>query len=121
MQGQYSFLRISIEWIVEELNMYETISDFINEWNREAMLTQKVFDDLTDNSLSQKVYLEGRTLGRIIWHLTTNIPEYLANFGLKIDSFENGESVPTSAKEIAETFKNISSYAAEVIEQQIEC
>lgn len=31
-------------------------SDFINEWNREAMLTQKVFDDLTANSLSQKVF-----------------------------------------------------------------
>ena len=85
--------------------MYVTILDFIKEWNWESTLTQKVLDGLTDNSLNQKVYPEGRTLGRIAWHLTTSIPEYLADFGLKIDSFENGESVPTSAKEIAETFK----------------
>lgn len=45
--------------------MYVTIADFIKEWNREAMLTQKVLDGLTDDSLKQQVYPEGRTLGRI--------------------------------------------------------
>lgn len=98
--------------------MYVTISDFIKEWNREALLTQKVLDGLTDESLQQQVYLEGRTLGRIAWHFTTNIPDYLAHFGLKIDGVENAESVPTSAEEIAETFKNISCSAAKVIEEQ---
>ncbi|MEJ1517220.1 DinB family protein [Bacillus cereus] len=98
--------------------MYVTISDFIKEWNREAMLTQKVLDGLTDESLKQQVYPEGRTLGRIVWHLTTNIPDYLAHFGLKIDRVENAESVPTSSKEIAETFKNLSLDAAKAIEEQ---
>lgn len=98
--------------------MYVTISDFIKEWNREAMLTQNVLDGLTDESLKQQVYLEGRTLGRIAWHLTTNIPDYLAHFGLNIDGVENAESVPTSAKEIAETFKEVSSNAAQIMEQQ---
>ncbi|MBY0122835.1 DinB family protein [Bacillus sp. S/N-304-OC-R1] len=98
--------------------MYVTVLDFIREWNWETTLTQKVLDGLTDNSLNQKVYPEGRTLGRIAWHLTTNIPEYLAEFGLKIDVVKNTEDVPTSAKEIAETFKNISSKAAQIIEQQ---
>ncbi|MDA1675007.1 DinB family protein [Bacillus cereus group sp. TH152-1LC] len=98
--------------------MYVTISDFIKEWNREAMLTQKVLDGLTDESLKQQVYPEGRTLGRIIWHLTTNIPDYLAHFGLKIDRVENAESVPNSAKEIAETFKNLSLDATKAIEEQ---
>ena len=98
--------------------MYVTIADFIREWNWEATLTQKVLEGLTDDSLKQKVYPEGRTLGRIVWHFTTNIPEYLAHFGLKVDEVENVENVPTSAKEIAETFKNISSYAIKAIEQQ---
>lgn len=98
--------------------MYVTISDFIKEWNREAMLTQKVLDGLTDESLKQQVYSEGRTLGRIAWHFTTNIPDYLAHFGLKIDGVKNAESVPTSAKEIAETFKNISLDAAKAIEEE---
>ncbi len=98
--------------------MYVTISDFIKEWNREAMLTQNVLDGLTDESLKQQVYPEGRTLGRIAWHLTTNIPDYLAHFGLNIDGVGNAESVPTSAKEIAKTFKEVSSHAAQIMEQQ---
>ncbi len=32
---------------------------------REAMLTQSVLNSLTDESLKQQVYPEGRTLGRI--------------------------------------------------------
>jgi len=98
--------------------MYVTISDFIKEWNREAMLTQNVLDGLTDESLKQQVYPEGRTLGRIAWHLTTNIPDYLTHFGLNIDGVKNAENVPTSAKEIAKNFKEVSSRVAQVIEKQ---
>lgn len=98
--------------------MYVTIADFIKEWNREAMLTQNVLDGLTDDSLKQQVYPGGRNLGRIAWHVTTNIPDYLAHFGLNIDGVENAESVPTSAKKIAETFKEKSSHASQIIEQQ---
>ncbi|MFJ9385606.1 DinB family protein [Peribacillus sp. NPDC101481] len=98
--------------------MYCTISDFIKEWNKEAILTQNVLDSLTDDSLEQQVYPEGRTLGRIAWHFTTNIPDYLAHFGLKMDRIESSENVPSSAQEIAITFKNVSSHAAKIIEQQ---
>ena len=85
--------------------MYVTIADFIREWNWEATLTQKVLDGLTDDSLHQKVYPEGRTLGRIVWHFTTNIPDYLAHFGLTIEEVENVKEVPASAKEIVEILK----------------
>ncbi|MFB5281704.1 DinB family protein [Peribacillus sp. Hz7] len=98
--------------------MYVTISDFIKEWNREAMLTQKVLDGLTDDSLKQKVYSEGRTLGRIAWHFTTNITDYLTNFGLDMKKVDNAQNVPSSAKEIAETFKKVSAEASQTIEQQ---
>ncbi|MGP4041053.1 DinB family protein [Gracilibacillus sp. D59] len=98
--------------------MYVTIVDFIKEWEREAMLTQKVLEGLTDESLKQQVYPEGRTLGRIAWHFTITIPDYLADFGLEIDKIENAESVPNSANEIVETFQSVSAYASQVIEQQ---
>ncbi len=42
----------------------------------------------------------------------------MADFGLNMDGVENAESVPTSADEIAETFKKVSSNAAQMIEQQ---
>lgn len=98
--------------------MYVTIADFIREWNWEASLTQKVLDGLTDESLDQQVYPEGRTLGRIVWHFTTNIPEYLAHFGLQVEGADFSENVPTSAQEIAEAFRNIAAYTAKAIEQQ---
>lgn len=68
---------INEKLILEVLYMYVTNADFIREWNKEAILTQNVLDGLTDDSLKQQVYPEGRTLGRIAWHLTTSIPEYL--------------------------------------------
>ncbi|MFD9628945.1 DinB family protein [Peribacillus muralis] len=98
--------------------MYRAISDFIKEWNKEALLTQNVLDTLTDDALKQQVYDKGRTLGRIAWHVITNIPDYLTHFGLMMDRRENEESVPASAQEIAAAFKNISSHAARIIEQQ---
>ncbi|MBG9447267.1 DinB family protein [Cytobacillus firmus] len=98
--------------------MYVTVSDFIKEWNREAMLTQKVLDGLTDDSLKQQVYPEGRTLGRIAWHFTMNIPDYLSHFRVKMQRAENEENVPSSAEVIAETFKKLSEEAALAIEQQ---
>ncbi|WP_430787480.1 DinB family protein [Virgibacillus flavescens] len=98
--------------------MYVTVSDFIKEWNKESLLTQNVLEGLTDESLKQQVYPGGRTLGRIVWHFTTNIPEYLAHFGLKVDAVEHTDNVPNSAKEIAEAFKGISTYATQVIEEQ---
>lgn len=98
--------------------MYTTVSDFIKEWNKEATLTQKVLEGLTDESLKQQVYSEGRTLGRIVWHFTTNIPDYLNLFGIKMDKVENSENVPTSAKEIVEIFNKVSTEAAKTIEEQ---
>jgi uncharacterized damage-inducible protein DinB len=97
--------------------MYITISDFITEWKNEAVLTQKVLDSLTDESLQQQVYPEGRTLGRIAWHFVTNIPDYLTEFGLVIDQIQHSDEVP-SAKKIAETFKNISSDVVKAVEEQ---
>jgi len=98
--------------------MFVTITDFVREWNWEATLTQKVLDGLSDESLKQQVYPEGRTLGRIAWHFTTNIPEYLAHFGLKVETLYDSQTVPSSAQEIADAFRQISSTAIEVITQQ---
>lgn len=89
--------------------MYVTIADFIREWKWEAELTQKILEGLTDNSLQQKVSPEGRPLGR---------PEYLAQFGQKINELDNAKNIPAAAKEITDTFKLLSSTAIKVIEEQ---
>lgn len=98
--------------------MYVTVEDFLKEWERESMLTQKVLEGLTDESLNQKVYPEGRTLGSLAWHITTTIPEYLGHFGVDVGKKENAEQVPQSAREIADTFKRVSAAASKAIQQQ---
>lgn len=98
--------------------MYITIAEFIEEWSQETVLTQKVLDALTDASLQQQVIPEGRTLGRIAWHIVTVIPEFFARFGLIMEKVKEAATVPSSAKEIAESFRKISADAAETVKQQ---
>jgi uncharacterized damage-inducible protein DinB len=49
--------------------MYRKIQDFQGAWTYESEATQKLLDALSDESLSQRVDPEGRTLGRIAWHI----------------------------------------------------
>ncbi|GIP29077.1 hypothetical protein J23TS9_42070 [Paenibacillus sp. J23TS9] len=97
--------------------MYCTVEDFIAEWKNEAALTQNILDGLTDESLSQQVYPEGRTLGRIAWHFVTNIPDYLSEFGLTVAKVPNLNEVP-SAKVIADTFRTVSIEVEKALHEQ---
>lgn len=98
--------------------MYTAISQFIDEWNQEAASTQKVLDALTDQSLQQKISPEDRTLGSIAWHIVASTPGMLMEFGVTVKGVENELSVPTSAREIAETFRSVSAETSESIRQQ---
>ena len=53
--------------------MYRTIDDFKKEWAYESEMTAKIFSRLTDQSLSQRVTLEGRTLGFLAWHIVVSL------------------------------------------------
>jgi len=97
--------------------MYVTVTDLITEWKNEAVLTQKVLDECTDKALSQQVYPGGRTLGRIAWHFVANIPDYLTEFGVSVEKVSNPNEVP-SAKEIAQTFTELSSQVVNALQEQ---
>ncbi|MEH7483096.1 DinB family protein [Neobacillus drentensis] len=98
--------------------MYTSITEFIEDWNQEAASTQKVLDVLTDESLQQAVSPEDRTLGRISWHVVTSTPEMLNEFGVKVENVENSNTVPSTAKEIAETFRKVSADTMDAVKQQ---
>lgn len=85
--------------------MYTSISKFIKDWNYERDSTLKMFGNLTDESLNQKVTPDGRSLGFIAWHLTQTIPEMMGNTGLKVDGPSAESDVPKSAKEIKDAFE----------------
>jgi uncharacterized damage-inducible protein DinB len=103
---------------MEECLMYNSINDFIEDWNHEAASMQKVLDVLTDASLKQAVSTEDRTLGRIAWHVVTSTPEMLNEFGITVETVENSGSVPASAKQIADTFRKASADTVDAVKQQ---
>jgi uncharacterized damage-inducible protein DinB len=99
-------------------NMYTSITEFIEEWNHEAASTQKVLDALTDPSLQQEVSPEDRTLGSIAWHIVTSTPGMLIEFGITVEGIKDSNTIPTSAREIAETFRRVSADTSDAIKQQ---
>ncbi len=84
--------------------MFRTIEDFQTAWAYEAEMTGKLFLNLTDDSLSQKVTDDGRTLGFIAWHITLTLGEMLGKVGLTIDVPSENTECPTSAAEIARIY-----------------
>lgn len=58
--------------------MFRTIADFEQSWTSESDSTLKILRALTDASLAQRVSPEGRTLGKIAWHIIQSVPEMLA-------------------------------------------
>jgi uncharacterized damage-inducible protein DinB len=103
---------------MEEKTMFTSINQFIEDWNQEAASTQKVLDALTDASLQQRVSPEDRTLGAIAWHIVASTPGMLIEFGVKVEAGLNETAVPSSAREIAETFRNVSANTSEAVRQQ---
>jgi len=63
--------------------MLRTINDFLDRWREESYSTVKVFQHLTDESLSQSIP-KGRTLGRLANHLIESLSELPEKLGLPI-------------------------------------
>ncbi|MEP7147482.1 MAG: DinB family protein [Acidobacteriota bacterium] len=85
--------------------MLRTIEDFQKDWAYEAESTGKILHSLTDESLSQKVTPDGRSLGFLAWHLTQTLGEMLALVGLKIDAPAMDQECPSNAAEIAAAYE----------------
>jgi uncharacterized damage-inducible protein DinB len=99
--------------------MYTSIHEFIGEWNQEAASTQKVLDALTDQSLQQEVTPNDRTLGKIAWHIVASIPQMLSAVGLTVEMYQDADTVPSSAQEIADRNRKASAYVVDVVKQQL--
>lgn len=84
--------------------MFTSVEQFINTWKQEIQATHNVLAGLTDESLSQSVGPDARTLGRIGWHLTQTMPEMMNRTGLAVKGPDEHEDPPTSAATIADAY-----------------
>jgi uncharacterized damage-inducible protein DinB len=95
--------------------MYRVIKDFVEDWKYESEATLKVFKNLTQESLEQKVNPDGRSLGFIAWHITTSIPEMLERCGFKFDGYKENMPLPEKLEEIINSYEKYSELAAKLI------
>ncbi|UCC43394.1 MAG: DinB family protein [Candidatus Zixiibacteriota bacterium] len=85
--------------------MFTTIEDFARTWKQEIGFTQSVMDALTNESLTQAINEDHRTLGRMAWHIAMSIPEMMSRCGLDFGGADPEAPVPATAKEIAEAYQ----------------
>jgi uncharacterized damage-inducible protein DinB len=97
--------------------MYNKISDFVTEWNKESSATQRLMDCLTNESLQQVVLPNLRTLGQIAWHLVWSIG-YMSQAGLIFDKADGEERAPSSASKIKSEYKRLSQAFVKAVEAQ---
>ena len=93
------------------------ISDFIEDWAYESDATLKLFRALTDQSLNQKVTPEGRSIGRLAWHITQSLPEMLNRTGLEIGMIDESSPVPSSVSIIISEYEKFSKRVSDEIQK----
>ncbi len=84
--------------------MFLTINQFTGAWKQESGGTYKMMAALTDESLSQQITDDHRTLGRIAWHIVLTLGELGNGLGLKVECPPENTPVPSTAKEILDTY-----------------
>jgi uncharacterized damage-inducible protein DinB len=85
--------------------MFRSIADFSRAWHGESASTDKIMRALTDASLGQKVSPDGRSLGRIAWHIVQTLGEMGGHAGLTLEAANEKTPQPATAADIADAYQ----------------
>lgn len=88
--------------------MFRTVQDFEKSYKYESEATLKLLRALTDKSLDQHVVPEGRSLGRLAWHLAQSQTDFLNKACLQVEGPDWDAAVPSSAAQIVSTYEETS-------------
>ncbi|HVR38475.1 MAG TPA: DinB family protein [Thermoanaerobaculia bacterium] len=97
--------------------MFRKIEDFLHDWAEESIATERVMRNLTDASLARRVTEEGRSLGRVAWHIVLSLSELLQRIELPIDVMDPDTPVLTVAEEIANRYEAEAKKIRELVPQ----
>ncbi len=95
--------------------MINSLKEFYKTWQHESQSTIKVFQHLTDESLSTRVYEGGRTLGKLANHIVETLSELPSKLCLGI-SEKHAHYV--SVNELIEVYKKDSAALIEAIKEK---
>lgn len=99
------------------MDMEMTIESIVKNWEKEAELTSRVLQALTDDSLLQRIIDDRRTLGELAWHLVTSV-QYMRALGLDFKGVDEGADATSSADGIAWEYQRISKSMVLAIQTQ---
>ncbi len=97
--------------------MFHTIQEFLNTWKHESASTASLFEKLTDESLDQRIYSEGRTLARLANHIIESLSEIASKLQLGIE--EQHPDFHTAA-ELVDSYKKESEHLVNVIKIKLD-
>lgn len=97
--------------------MYRSIQDFLDDWNEESAFTLRIFKALSDASLEQRVTPQGRSLGRLAWHLVGTLNEMMNRTGLHVEGPDEHAPQPAKAAELAAAYERGSTSVAREVRQ----
>ena len=99
------------------MSLVKSIADFSASWKHESESTAKLFGNLTDKSLNQKVTEDGRSLGFIAWHITQTIGEMMSKAGLSFEGFDENAPLPAEAEKIKSEYEKLSTTMSSQVEK----
>jgi uncharacterized damage-inducible protein DinB len=95
--------------------MFRRVDDFEKAWAQESESTLKILRALTDASLAQAVNADGRTLGRMAWHLATTLGEMLERTSLRVSGPAHESKLPEAAAAIVDAYERASRAVGEEV------
>lgn len=98
--------------------MVRKVQDFIEDWKNESESTLNIFNSLTDESLLQKAYSEGRSIGTLAWHIVWTLYEMPEKAGLVDKIMIDKSAVPKTVKEIVESYNAASKNIADEVKKR---
>jgi uncharacterized damage-inducible protein DinB len=84
--------------------MYRRIDDFLIDWDYESKATLAILRTLTDASLRQRVTPEGRSAGKLAWHIAQSVAGMGGETGLKVAGPGEHDPAPAGAAAIATSY-----------------
>ncbi|MGE5846592.1 MAG: DinB family protein [Ignavibacteria bacterium] len=98
--------------------MYNSIDEFIKDWNQESEATLKIFNSITDESLNRSFENYRRTIGCLAWHITGAVREMMRTAGMAVDAAEESDPQPDTEAKIINEYKKASENLIEKIERE---
>lgn len=98
--------------------MFTAVRHFLNTWRHESASTARLFAELTDASLAQRVAPGHRMLGELAWHIVVSQREIVGKTGLAYDAPRKADPEPARAAGMHSAYVDAAKALAAAVERE---